>query len=106
MTRYIRCEAVVPAHLIGQEPEDGTMVDVVFDWHPGTEPSGMSGPPENYDPGEGPDFSFVEPANMTDEQDDAVVTWLMANWEPPADEADPDDLRDQMMDDAMMERGQ
>lgn len=47
--------------------DDGeTEVEVSFEFTPGTPESGVSGPPEHYDPGSGPEFSDVEAVLLSD----------------------------------------
>ena len=79
--------------------DDG--LPVTFDWSPGHEPSGMSGPPEHYDPGSPDEFVIVEPADMSLNADCAITEWLDSNWERPDDGPDPDDWRDRMIDDRL-----
>lgn len=82
------------------DPEDQSREDdvrVVFEWSPGSEPSGLSGPPENYDPGEGDEFNIVSSgsvagADLPDDVEERLVNWLDENWERPVDE--PPDYRD------------
>lgn len=83
-------------------PLNGEDVAVEFEWRPGTPPSGLSGPPENYDPGEGDEFTIiaVEPF-VADSHHDTLIEWLDDNWERPDDEPDPDDIRDQRRDDEL-----
>ena len=74
----------VPQDVI--EAGEGGLLSVSFLWHPGTEPSGMSGPPENYDPGDGPEVD-IEQVEMDgvlqlldEEQDEALVNWIAENY--------------------------
>lgn len=80
-------EAVVPATVAtGFWPFDESALDeveVTFNWTPGTEPSGMYGPPENYDPGEGDYFEILTPVGLSEGAEEAVVNWLFENWERP-----------------------
>jgi hypothetical protein len=110
VTRYTRHSVEVPESIaLPCDPEDQSREDtvtVVFDYHPGCEPSGLSGPPENYDPGEGPEFVIetsgtMAGADLPDHVEEELVNWLLENWEAPADEPDPDWLRDQQLDDAL-----
>lgn len=108
MTRAPRFDEAVPGRLIGQDPLDGTMVDVVFDWSPGREPRGMSGPPENYDPGEGEEFNIVSPPGLSAEHEEAVIEWLDANWERPVEDdgPDPDWVYDMQRDERMLQEAE
>lgn len=97
----------VPLSVI--DGSDGDLV-VEFDFYRGTPASGMSGPPENYDPGEGPEFYVTAscyesapgiPVLLADHEVDKVTDWLLENWTPPDDGPDPDDWRDQRIDDRL-----
>jgi hypothetical protein len=92
-------EAVVPARLIGQHPDDGsTMVDVVFSWTPGLSPGARTmSNPMGTDDGAPDEFAVVSPCGLSCDQDDAVVEWLDANWERPVD-YDRDDEQDAPID--------
>jgi hypothetical protein len=80
-------EAIVPARLIGQHPDDGTMLDVVFRWTPGMEPGPRTmAEPMGGDDGSPDEFEVVAPANLTPAQEDAVVEWLDANWPRPVED--------------------
>lgn len=60
-------------------------IEVDFELIGGSEPSGMSGPPEHYDPGEAPEFVLVgaairatgEEVDLTDEEAAAVEADVM-----------------------------
>lgn len=81
--------------------EQAEALPVTFDWAPGTPTTGLSGPPENYDPGEGDEFVIVSPPDLSCNAEDRIIEYLDANWERPADEPDPDWLRDERMDAAL-----
>ena len=59
--------------------DDGTELDVAFDFSPGQPESGRHGPPEDYDPGSGPEVFVVkavpradpdgEPVRLDDEEE-------------------------------------
>lgn len=112
MTRYHRARAEVLLSVIYGLSEDdfskrddaAEVITVTFDWAPGTPPSGLSGPPENYDPGEGDEFVIVTPPQLSCDAEERLIEWLDANWERPADEPDPDWLREQERDDALLDQ--
>jgi hypothetical protein len=74
----------VPQDVIYPDPENESpdrMITVAFEWTAGEAPSGLSGPPENYDPGSGDE-----------------------HWERPDDQPDYDYIRDMKRDDELLER--
>ena len=97
---YQRHEGTVPGYLLTDvdSSDHQPLVDITFDWAPGTEPSGLSGPPENYDPGEGDEFVIVTPEGLGEEIEEAIINWLDENWERPVEPDDPDWLRDEKVD--------
>jgi hypothetical protein len=105
VSRYTTHQAEVPSSIaLPSDPDDQSPdydVTVVFEWAPGSPPSGMYGPPENYDPGEGDYINIVSSgsiagADLPESVDEALVNWLYEHWEPPVeyDGPDPDWLRD------------
>ncbi len=82
--------------------DEGTTLAVMFDYAPGTAPSGLTGPPENYDPGSPEEFYVVHPKHLPGDVDDAISEWLDANWERPDDGPDPDFERSRRLDDAAL----
>lgn len=91
---YLRASADVPSSIaLPSDPEDQSRdypVTVDFEWREGTPASGLSGPPENYDPGEADEFVIL--SDDFERQEEAIVEWLDANWERP--EPDHDYLRE------------
>lgn len=84
-----------------REGDDETMT-VEFSYYPGTEPSGMSGPPEFYDPGAGPEIDILSPNNMSVEEEERVVNYIFDNYIPPEDEGpDPDFYYDMRRDEGL-----
>lgn len=68
-----------------QSPE-GEPVEVEFEWTAGRAPTGLSGPPENYDPGEADEFNIVS-HDLDEHDEERVLEWLDENWErPPEDD--------------------
>jgi hypothetical protein len=97
---------------------DGELI-VQFEFRAGTPPSGLSGPPENYDPGEGDEFVIGRccydtapqiPVGLGEHEEERVIDWLNENWDRPYDGPDEDWLRDMRRDDELLgraeERGQ
>lgn len=82
----------IPGSLLDPDNEDE--IEVVFDWTPGTGPTGLSGPPENYDPGSDDEFIVISPTGLTDEQEERIVEHLDANWDRPVPDDEPDWSRD------------
>jgi hypothetical protein len=96
----------VPQDVIYPDPENESpdrMITVAFEWTAGEAPSGLSGPPENYDPGSGDEFYLVG-ADLSDEQEERVIEWLDEHWERPDDQPDYDYIRDMKRDDELLER--
>lgn len=93
------------------DPEDQSResdVTVVFEWSPGCPPSGLSGPPENYDPGEGEEFNIVSSgpvagADLPDAVEERLVEWLDENWTRPVEDdgPEPEWMRDLQADERM-----
>ncbi len=81
-------------------PDEHT-VTVTFDYRPGTPPSGLSGPPEGYDPGEGEEFYITGPIVLPAPVEAAIIDWLENNWDRPDDGPDPDYYRDMKLDDEL-----
>lgn len=107
--RYTIHTAHVPLSIL--DGSDGELI-VTFDWAAGTAPSGISGPPENYDPGEADEFNItaahydVAPGVsvlLADREEEQVIEWLDANWERPDDGPDPDWVRDMQRDQRMLD---
>lgn len=82
-----RLDTIVPATVLGGDEE----LEVEFNWHPGSPPSGLTGPPEHYDPGEGPDVELLKTTRggteiaLDDEEREAVELWLAENYVDDAD---------------------
>ena len=99
--------------------DDGeTEIEVEFSYSPGTAPSGLSGPPEHYDPGEGPEVA-IERAWLAKEDPPGTHEYVLLTeaerqriedeiaQDPQWDEdggPDPDDWRDQRMAEAWEDR--
>lgn len=107
---YSRHATDVPSSIaLPADPDDQSPdydVRVEFDYAPGCEPKGLSGPPENYDPGEGPEFVVIASGgiagpDLPEHVDEAIANWLFENWTPPAEGPDDDRLRDERMDAAL-----
>lgn len=89
-------QITVPLTVIDPTAEQDLELEVKLGWCPGREPSGMSGPPENYDPGWGPEIEIKEvracggdaPIEITEEQEEAIAEWIACN--EPADWHEPD----------------
>jgi hypothetical protein len=83
--------AKVPSSVaLPSDPDDQSPdydVEVEFEWSPGTMPSGLSGPPEYYDPGE-PDEFDITSMDPDDSRYEAVAEWLDQNWPRPVEEDD------------------
>ena len=112
-----RFTEVVPQRVIEGDSDEDHMIEVEFDWTPGTPATGFSGPPENYDPGSDDEFEIVGaayklegdvcvPLGLAPHEEEAVVDYLYENWERPAEEPDPDWLRDQARDDRLLEEAE
>lgn len=105
----MRGSATIPVGVVPDLPDDA-QVEVEFEYNPGSAPT-IGGPPESCDPGEPPEIESVEASldgatlKLTDEQDSAVTEWLYAHHEFDDDGfddgPDPDDWRDQRMDDRL-----
>jgi hypothetical protein len=100
-----RFEEPVPLSIL--DGSDGDLI-VTFDYSPGTPATGLSGPPENYDPGEGPMVEVVSTSydvgplcGLAAHEIEKVEEWLAENFEPPEDGPDADDLRDRAIDDRL-----
>jgi hypothetical protein len=93
-------QAEVPESVVFDDERDAC-VTVTFEFRAGTPPSGLSGPPENYDPGSGDEFYVVNPAGLWVGAEDRIIEWLDANWERPDDQPDWDAIRDQRRDDEL-----
>lgn len=81
-------KAEVPSSIAWpSDPEDQSPdydVTVEFEWTAGTPPSGLNGPPENYDPGSGDEFYILSPTEDADgAREEAIIEWLDENWERP-----------------------
>ena len=92
-------QADVPESIVHFDPEDesreGPPIPVEFEWTEGTPPSGISGPPENYDPGEGDYFNIVS-HDFDDATEERVIEWLDQHWQRPEPDWDYlNDLRDE-----------
>lgn len=81
----VKATAYPPAEVIGLE---GDELEVEFSFTPGTDPSGVSGPPEHYDPGSGPEIDGGltatldgETLTLNDDQEGKVVEWLLAHFD-------------------------
>lgn len=81
-------ETTIPLTVLDPEGCETCQLEVKFGWAPGREPSGMSGPPENYDPGDGPDIEIREAKregdeialHLTEEQEEALAEWIACNF--------------------------
>lgn len=91
--------ATVPGSVIGWEDSE---LSVEFEYRAGSAPSGLSGPPEDYDPGEGPEIESLTatievhgekptPVPLNEEDEQKVIDWLYENGEFPDDEPDEPD---------------
>lgn len=97
-------KAEVPEDLLYPDPENESpdrMTTVEFEYVPGTGPTGLSGPPENYDPGSDDEFYVVCPPELSADAEERVVEWLAEHWERPDDGPDPDWERDMRRDEAL-----
>ncbi len=84
----------MPLSVIDDKDDGSGEIEISFDYAPGSPPSGMTGPPEHYDPGSGEEFYVVDGGRrLTSAQNDAVVDWLEENWDRPDCEADLADYR-------------
>lgn len=97
---YSQHTADVPSSIaLPSDPEDQSPdydVTVVFDWAPGNPPSGLSGPPENYDPGDGDDFVIITSGeiagdDLPDHIVEQLIEWLDENWDRPEPDYGPED---------------
>lgn len=99
----IEKEIEVPLSVIDYMASPDLMLEVKLMWAPGREPSGMSGPPENYDPGDGPEIEINEVrrqgddrplVDLTEDQLDAIAEWIVLNepieWHEADDWPEPD----------------
>lgn len=113
MSRYTHHREAVPLSIL--DGSDGELV-VEFDWAPGTAPSGLSGPPEHYDPGDGDEIVITGcsydttpgiPVGLGPHEEERVVEWLDENWIRPEDDGpDPDYLRDTQRDDRLLDQAE
>lgn len=101
MTRHIER---IPMSVFDDRDDGDGEIDIAFDWTPGQAPSGLTGPPENYDPGSGDEFDLIgaaqvltngttAPFMLCDEWDAKIIEYLSENWERPdfaAERADYD----------------
>ncbi len=105
-------EQDMPLSVIDPEADEGSLV-VTFDWTPGQEPTGFSGPPENYDPGSADEFTilsarydvaFPHVVGLADHEHEAVIEWLDENWKRP--EPDYDYLNDMRRDEELLAKAE
>lgn len=91
-------DAVVPLSVVDQDDDGDGELDVSFDWTPGQTASGMSGPPEDYDPGAADEFYIASvsykygdtlvAAKFSPEEEDQLSEWLAENWDRPEPDYD------------------
>lgn len=105
-----KAEQDVPMRVIDADDDADRYVRVEFAWTPGQEPTGLSGPPENYDPGCGDEFEIerafyvlkndsLVPCGLADHEQESVIEWLDEHWtRPDLEQPDPDWLRDEQED--------
>ena len=94
-------DTTIPLSVFDDDDDGGGEVQVSFDWNAGSAPSGLTGPPENYDPGAGEEFYIV--AVEPPQDDNKVIAWLEENWDRPDYEAELADYRYEEYRDRMME---
>lgn len=81
-------QTTIPLTVIDPEGCGSCSLEVEFGWCPGREPSGMSGPPENYDPGDGPEIEIRKvtregdetPLTLNEDQEEALAEWIACNF--------------------------
>jgi hypothetical protein len=72
-------------------------LEVTYEIHPGTPPSGLSGPPENYDPGSGEEVNITkatlngEPYTLSDDDEEKLINKIIETHvfepdDPPEDD--------------------
>lgn len=105
-----KAECDVPMRVIDPTDDADRSLRIEFAWTPGQESTGMSGPPENYDPGSGDEFEIerasyvlkndsLVPCGLAEHEEEAVINWLDEHWpRPPAEPDDPDWARDEKED--------
>lgn len=93
----MRGSATIPAGKVPGHPDDEIAVE--FDYDPGSAPT-IGGPPKCCDPGDPPEIECIEAwlgdekLTLTDDQDEAVTTWLYENYEFEGDDYDGPDYDD------------
>jgi hypothetical protein len=109
---YTHFRETVPLSVVEGDADGELIVD--FDWRAGSPPSGMSGPPENYDPGESDEFVITAvsydtapniPVGLAPHEEEKVIEWLDENWMRPTD-YDRDDIADMRRDEALLEKAE
>lgn len=87
---------IIPFSVLDPEDEEREL-EVTFDWVSGYPPAGLSGPPEDYDPGSGDEFYILSvayigphdvhiPYGFGQADDDKIIEWLDEHWERPEPE--------------------
>lgn len=80
--------------------DDWIEVAVTYEITPGEEPRGLSGPPEHYDPGSGPEVHITattfegQPYGLSDEDIEKVENWIVTHHEFQPDEPPERDYYD------------
>ncbi len=112
MTRQIER---IPMSVFDDQDDGNGEIDIAFDWTPGQAPSGLTGPPENYDPGSGDEFDLLGasgvkwdgtsfPFMLCAEWEAKIVEYLNEEWERPDFAAERADYEYDRYRDEMMER--